>query len=56
MNTMTLFKAQARNLNDDAGESSPKCAPAWRAPFITLALGLAACLLLHRGFKRNGWL
>ncbi len=46
MNTLTTFKTRAGKLGDGAGDSSPRCAPAWRAPVITLALGLAACLLL----------
>lgn len=41
MNTVTLSKATRAD-----AEKSPRCAPAWRAPVITLALGVAACIFM----------
>jgi branched-chain amino acid transport system permease protein len=48
MNALSLFKtrALASPQDGDGDAASPRCAPAWRAPLVMLALGLAACLLL----------
>lgn len=46
MNTLALFKARERRLERTPSDGSPRCAPAWRAPLITLVLGLCACVLL----------
>lgn len=46
MNTLAMFKFRERNSAAARDAGSPRCAPAWRAPLITLVLGLAACLLL----------
>jgi branched-chain amino acid transport system permease protein len=45
MNTLSLAlrRAQHAATSQVAG---PRCAPAWRAPLVLLALGLAACTLL----------
>lgn len=41
MNTISLTKPAPAETAVSA--SGPRCAPAWRAPVLTLALGLAAC-------------
>jgi len=48
MNTMTLLRARLEKAGD---ASAPRCAPPWRAPLATFAIGLAACTLLpeHAG-------
>ncbi|WP_382327629.1 branched-chain amino acid ABC transporter permease [Hydrogenophaga sp. UC242_50] len=46
MNALSLFKTRALAGPQDGDAASPRCAPAWRAPLVMLALGLAACLLL----------
>lgn len=46
MNALSLFKTRALAGPQDGEAASPRCAPAWRAPLLMLALGLAACLLL----------
>lgn len=45
MNTLTLRKTSMANA-DAATANGPRCAPAWRAPLMTLALGLAACITM----------
>lgn len=46
MNTTTLPETAAAPAADAAPAPAPRCAPAWRAPLLTLVLGLAACLLM----------
>lgn len=46
MNALSLFKTRALASPQGGDAASPRCAPAWRAPLLMLALGLAACLLL----------
>lgn len=48
MNALSLFKtrALASPQDGDGDAASPRCAPAWRAPLVMLALGLAGCLLM----------
>ena len=46
MNTLALLKTAVRPREAGAVAGAPRCAPAWRAPLVTLALGLAACLAL----------
>ncbi|RCW65233.1 branched-chain amino acid ABC transporter permease [Pseudorhodoferax soli] len=41
MNTISLTEPAAATAG--AAAAGPRCAPAWRAPALTLALGLAAC-------------
>lgn len=41
MNTVSLTRPAAAEAAAPA--AGPRCAPAWRAPLLTLALGLAAC-------------
>ncbi len=43
MNTITLKAIGTKPAQDT---TAPRCAPAWRAPLILLAIGVAACLLL----------
>ena len=45
MNTLTLRKTSMAKA-DAAPANGPRCAPAWRAPLMTLALGLAACVAM----------
>ena len=44
MNTLNIVPTQA--MPDSDAAAAPRCAPPWRMPLITLALGLAACALL----------
>lgn len=46
MNTHTLLKPPVRHALARAASPSPRCAPAWRAPLLTLSLGAAACVLM----------
>lgn len=46
MNTTTLPESTVAQAAGAAQAPVPRCAPAWRAPLLTLALGLAACLLM----------
>ncbi len=46
MNTLSIRKTVAASGATAAVPGAPRCAPAWRAPLVTLALGLAACLAL----------
>lgn len=46
MNTLALLKTAVLPREAGAPANAPRCAPAWRAPLATLALGLAACLAL----------
>lgn len=46
MNTTTLTEPTAPTAAAESLRPAARCAPAWRAPLLTLALGLAACLLM----------
>lgn len=46
MNTTTLTEPTAPTAAAESQRPAARCAPAWRAPLLTLALGLAACLLM----------
>lgn len=46
MNTLSIRKTVAGPGTATTVPGAPRCAPAWRAPLLTLALGLAACLAL----------
>ncbi|MDA7418396.1 branched-chain amino acid ABC transporter permease [Xenophilus arseniciresistens] len=46
MNTTTLSDTAAQAIAASPAQPAPRCAPAWRAPLLVLALGLAACLLM----------
>lgn len=46
MNTLALLKTAVLPREAGAPVNAPRCAPSWRAPLATLALGLAACLAL----------
>lgn len=50
MNTTTLEKPGVSRLGAEAAGAAPRCAPAWRAPVLTLALGLLACTFMPDQF------
>ncbi|MBP6900157.1 MAG: branched-chain amino acid ABC transporter permease [Burkholderiaceae bacterium] len=46
MNTLSLALVKRRRLAAAGRDDGPRCAPAWRAPLLTLLLGLLACAAL----------